>query len=149
MNIEITTMTLEDLAKIENDLTENFDDFWSFSILKQELENKQNLNSHYFVAKYEEEIVGFAGILFILDEVTIMNIVVHKEKRKLGIGSYLLEFIIHFAKNHHATSITLEVNEKNTAAISLYQKFNFIPVGVRKKYYHHTDNAILMTHMLS
>ncbi|MCI9177283.1 MAG: GNAT family N-acetyltransferase [Clostridia bacterium] len=70
-------------------------------------------------------------------------------KEIYGVASCLLKYIIHFSKNHHVTSITLEVNEKNTAAISLYQKFNFIPVGVRKKYYHHTDNAILMTHMLS
>lgn len=145
MNIEITSMTTDDLEKIKNCLLEDFDDFWSVSVLKQELENKQNLNSNYFVAKMQDKIVGFVGIITVIDEVTIMNIVVHKANRGLGIGSHLLEFIIDFAKNNHVSSITLEVNEKNLAAISLYKKFNFIQVGLRRKYYHNADDAILMT----
>ena len=42
-------------------------------------------------------------------------------------------------------NITLEVNEKNKPAISLYQKFDFQQVGLRKKYYHNTDNAVIMS----
>lgn len=145
MDIEITQMQLSDLEKIEDCLLEEFDDFWSTSILKQELKNKKQLNSHYFVAKQQDEIVGFAGILTIIDEINIMNIVVRKNKRHLGIGSLLLEFILNFAKQQNTTSITLEVNEKNLSAINLYKKYNFKQVGLRKNYYHNTDNAILMT----
>ena len=83
MNIEVMSMTLTDLDKIEDYLLEDFDDFWSSSMLRQELENKQNLNSHYFVAKIDETIVGFIGLLIVLDEVTIMNMVTRKDKRNL------------------------------------------------------------------
>ncbi len=116
-NIEISKMELDDLKQIENCLSEDFDDFWSASILKQELENKQNVNSYYFVAKEQDEIVGFTGIIFILDEVSILNIVVRKDKRKCGIGSLLLNYIISFSKQKNAKSITLEVNENNLPAI--------------------------------
>ena len=119
----------------------DFDNFWSYNILKQELENGK---SKYFVAKQENEIVGFAGILLIIDQVNIMNIVVKKDKRNFGIGSLLLEEIIRYSKIHNATSITLEVNEKNIPAIKLYKKYGFKQVGLRRKYYNNEDNAILM-----
>ena len=137
----ISEMNLQDLEDIKDCLLTDFDDFWSYNILKQELENGK---SKYFVLKQENEIIGFAGILLIIDEVNIMNIVVRKDKRNLGIGSLLLEKIIDFSEIHNATSITLEVNEKNVPAIRLYEKYGFKQVGIRKKYYNNEDNAILM-----
>lgn len=74
-----------------------------------------------------------------------MNIVVRKDKRKLGLGSQLLENIIKMAKDLNAKTITLEVNENNLPAIKLYKKYAFKQVGLRKKYYHNVDSAILMT----
>ena len=137
----ISEMNLQDLENIKDCLLTDFDNFWSYNILKQELENGK---SKYFVAKQENEIVGFAGILLIIDQVNIMNIVVKKDKRNFGIGSLLLEEIIRYSKIHNATSITLEVNEKNSAAIKLYKKYGFKQVGLRRKYYNNEDNAILM-----
>ena len=137
----ISEMNLQDLENIKDCLLTDFDDFWSYNILKQELENGK---SKYFVAKQENEIVGFAGILLIIDQVNIMNIVVKKDKRNFGIGSLLLEEIIRYSKIHNATSITLEVNEKNIPAIKLYKKYGFKQVGLRRKYYNNEDNAILM-----
>ncbi len=137
----ISEMNLQDLENIKGCLLTDFDNFWSYNILKQELENGK---SKYFVAKQENEIVGFAGILLIIDQVNIMNIVVKKDKRNFGIGSLLLEEIIRYSKIHNATSITLEVNEKNIPAIKLYKKYGFKQVGLRRKYYNNEDNAILM-----
>ncbi|MGN1269910.1 MAG: ribosomal protein S18-alanine N-acetyltransferase [Clostridia bacterium] len=145
MEIHISKMTLEDLNIIKDCLLEEFDDFWSYNVLKQELENNQNLNSQYFVAKLKEEVVGFVGILTIIDEVNIMNIVVRKNSRNLGIGSLLIENVINFSKQQKASLITLEVNENNLPAINLYKKYNFKQVGLRKKYYNNTNNAILMS----
>ena len=137
----ISEMNVQDLEDIKDCLLTDFDNFWSYNILKQELENGK---SKYFVAKQENEIVGFAGILLIIDQVNIMNIVVKKDKRNFGIGSLLLEEIIRYSKIHNATSITLEVNEKNIPAIKLYKKYGFKQVGLRRKYYNNEDNAILM-----
>ena len=137
----ISEMNLQDLENIKDCLLTDFDNFWSYNILKQELENGK---SKYFVAKQENEIVGFAGILLIIDQVNIMNIVVKKDKRNFGIGYLLLEEIIRYSKIHNATSITLEVNEKNIPAIKLYKKYGFKQVGLRRKYYNNEDNAILM-----
>lgn len=141
MDIEIKPMTLNDLDAISNTLISDFDDFWSYAILKDELECK---NSHYIVAKLKNEIIGFAGIKILIDEADIMNIVTKKSYRKKGIGSILLQNLIDISKNLNLTSITLEVNEENTPAITLYKKFNFEEIGIRKNYYKDKNGIIMI-----
>ena len=96
------------------------------------------------MAKQNNEIVGFAGIINIIDEINIMNIVVRKDKRGLKIGSRLLEEIFKIAKQLKAKTITLEVNEKNLPEIKLYQKYGFKQIGLRKKYYNNVNDALLL-----
>ena len=138
-HIVIENMKISDLENLE--LTQ-FDDFWNVDILKDELASK---TSQFICAKYENKIVGFAGIKIVLDEVDIMNIAVKEDYRRQGIATLLLSHIFNICKERHIKTIHLEVNEKNYSAISLYQKFGFKQVGLRKKYYHNTDDAILMT----
>ena len=142
MNLEIYNMTLEDLNLLKDNLTTDFDDFWSYEILQNELNNP---NSEYFIAKQDNEIVGFAGIWKSIDDVHITDIVVKKTHRKKHIGSTLLQKLIDTAKEQNFKSITLEVNETNLPAINLYTKFLFKKLGIRKKYYKNKDNAIIMT----
>lgn len=141
-NIEVSQMSNDDLLDLKDSLLNEFDDFWTYNILEQEFNNE---NTTYIVAKDDNLVVGFAGILVIMDEANIMNIVTKKDKRKLGIGSLLIEKLIEISKLKKLASITLEVNEKNIPAINLYKKYNFQQVGIRKKYYDNTDAAILMT----
>ena len=77
-NFEIDYMCLEDLENIKDILENDFDDFWNYNVFKSELENP---NSTYFVVKCDGEIVGFAGVLVVLDEADITNIVVKKSFR--------------------------------------------------------------------
>lgn len=139
---KISKMTLEDIASIKDDLEKNFDNFWTYGILKSEIDN---INSRYIVAKQFDEIVGFAGILIVANTADIMNIVTKINKRNLGIASKMLEHLISLAKQENCSNITLEVNENNLTAIRLYEKYNFEKVGLRKKYYNNKYNAILMT----
>lgn len=139
MNVQISTMTLDDLNNIKDILTSEFDDFWTYSILKSELENPL---SQYIVAKVEEEIVGFSGIIDTVEQMEITNIVVKKNMRKKGIGNLLLKELILLSKGKN--NIFLEVNAKNINAIKLYEKNGFKNCGIRKKYYNGTDDAILM-----
>ena len=142
MNLELNNMEVSDLNAIANNLEIEFDNFWNYNILKQELENT---NSIYIVAKIEGEIVGFGGIWKSIDDVHITNIVVKKSKRHLGIGTKILERLIEITKELNFSSITLEVNEHNINAIKLYEKLNFKNLGIRKKYYNNSDDAIIMT----
>lgn len=142
MSLEIYNMTDYDLSLLKDILIDDFDDFWTYDILQEELNNP---NSEYFVAKLENNILGFAGIWKSVDDVHITDIVVKKSNRQNGIGSKLLEKLIQTAKMQNFKSITLEVNEHNLPAINLYLKYGFKNVGFRKKYYNNKDNAIIMT----
>lgn len=73
--MEITKMTIQDLDLIS---LEDFDDFWSYNVLKEELLSN---TSFYIMAKSENDIIGFAGIKFLLDEAHVTNIVTRKDKR--------------------------------------------------------------------
>ena len=79
-NLSISSMTINDLNEIKNILENEFDDFWNYNIFKSEIENQ---NSKYFVYKIDTKIVGFIGVLIVLDEADITNIVVRKNFRSM------------------------------------------------------------------
>ena len=140
---KIEIMTNEDLENIKDILQTEFDEFWTYEILQQELLSN---NSKYIVAKsLDNIIVGFAGIKIILDTAELMNIVTKKSFRENGIGKLMLEYLINMCKNGKIKTLNLEVNSQNTIAINLYKKYNFKEVGLRKKYYNNTYDAILMS----
>ena len=146
MNLKLSKMSIEDLKSIKNVLASEFDNFWSYDVLEEELECD---NSYVIVAKVDENtIVGFAGLKVILDEADIMNIVVKKDFRHNGIGSILLENLINYSKDLNLKTITLEVNENNLSAIRLYDKFSFDKLGIRKNYYDGKSDAIIMSKKL-
>ena len=139
--MDINNMTLDDINSIESNFSKDFDNSWNITILKDDF---KDINSKYVVAKNNDEIIGFAGIKIVLDEAEIMNIVVKTNKRNLGIGSKLLEKLEELAKENMCKCIHLEVNENNFSAIHLYEKYGFKRIGLRKKYYNNTYDAILM-----
>lgn len=138
--VTINIMNLNDLDQISDCLQNEFDDFWTYDILRNELSSK---NSIYLVAKIDTQIIGFAGFKTILDEAELMNIVVHKSFRNCGIGNLLMKNILLELKNRKIATVHLEVAKNNISAIHLYEKFGFYEVGLRKNYYKDTD-AILM-----
>ena len=145
-DVEIKIMTINDLEIIKKNLLTDFDDFWNYNTFKNELLNE---NSRYIVAKLNNQIIGFAGIWKAIDTMHITNIVTIKSFRKNGIGTIMLNKLIELSKSEkEVTSITLEVNSNNIPAQNLYKKFGFRTVGIRKKYYNHTDDAIIMTKVL-
>lgn len=140
MDLNFSHMNMSDLEEIKDTLVSDFDDFWTYSILKDELNSS---SSHYIVAKSDSKIIGFCGIKVVLDSADIMNIVVKKDFRNLGIGTALLNEIITLCSSLNLSSITLEVRKDNTHAISLYRKFGFETLGIRKKYYNGIDGFIM------
>ena len=145
MDFKISKMSIEDLKNIKNILYSDFDNFWSYNVLKQELVNDK---TKYIIAKEKNEVVGFAGISVIFDEATLNNIVVKKSCRGRGIGGELLESLIDLCGDLHMRTFTLEVDTENAPAIHLYEKFGFKNLGIRKKYYNGESDAIIMSKKL-
>lgn len=134
--IYIWEMTGVDAESIKNNYN-LFTNSWDLKTFEEDIKE-----SKYWVAKQDNQVVGFIGIRTIFDDVDIMNIVVREDKRGTGIASNMLSYIIRKNENK---KINLEVNEHNISAIKLYQKFGFKVEGMRKKYYNKTEDAILMT----
>ncbi|MFC1949435.1 ribosomal protein S18-alanine N-acetyltransferase [Chloroflexota bacterium] len=91
-------------------------------------------------------IAGYIGCWVLADEAHITTIAVREECRRQGIGELLLIAAIELAAQLRARILTLEVRVSNTTAQSLYKKYGFNKVGIRKGYY--TDNredAMLMS----
>lgn len=136
-------MNVSDLELIKDFLISDFDDFWSYNVFKSELLNP---SSEYIVAKLNDDIAGFGGIWKSVDDIHITNIVVRKNLRNQNIGSIILSNLIEIAKkSKDKNSLTLEVNTNNIPAQKLYEKFGFKKVGIRKKYYNNTDDALILT----
>lgn len=143
--IDIQEMSLNDLEKIKDILISDFDDFWNYNILEEELESP---NSKYIMAKTSDgEIIGFAGIKILLDNADIMNIVVKKSCRNLGVGNLLLNSLVSICKDLNLLSLSLEVNEDNLPAIHLYEKFGFKHIAMRKNYYHGKNGIVMLYKM--
>lgn len=141
-NLSLTLMQPSDLNSIKNIYDEEFENTWKLSVLESEL---TNISSKYIIARINDEIVGFAGIWFSVDDAHITNIVVRKSFRNKGIGSLLLEKLIELTTENYKACLTLEVNTKNIYAQKLYNKYNFKNLGIRKKYYNGTEDAYIMT----
>lgn len=134
--MKINKMTISDLKEISEILESEFDNFWNFNILYNEI---SKINSTYIVCRYKNEIVGFAGIKIILDFAELENIVVRKSHRGKGFSKIILNELINIAKQKKCTQLNLEVNSNNNIAINLYEKLGFKKVGIRKRYYNGID----------
>lgn len=141
MKIEkMTSSHLDDVYIIE---TECFSHPWSRQSLEEELNNETSL---FFVAKEENEVIGYIGMSIVIDEGYIFNVAVRESYRNKGVATALINELVTYGKKNNFCFITLEVRESNQPAISLYSKFGFIKAGERKDYYSNPkENAILMT----
>jgi ribosomal protein S18 acetylase RimI-like enzyme len=64
----------------------------------------------------------------------LISIIVNKEQRNKGVGTILMNNLIHLAKNYFGIEILyLEVYEGNPA-ISLYRRFGFREIGYQKHF---------------
>jgi [ribosomal protein S18]-alanine N-acetyltransferase len=86
------------------------------------------------------------GILWVMyDQAQLVKIAVSQSFRRLGVGKYLLNYMIDFAVGNGCELMTLEVRESNTGAIAFYQQYGFVQVAIRKDYYQHPcEDALMM-----
>lgn len=107
---------------------------------------------HIFLAAEDENgmAVGYAGLMYVLDEGYISNVAVSPDRRREGIADMLLTELYERAKAKKLSFLTLEVRESNIPAQSLYKKHGYTEVGRRKAYYSRPkEDAVLMTCFLS
>lgn len=128
------------ISKMTNNEVENIIDMQlnnNKNILSKSsiLEDLNNDNSIYFVAKYDNEIVGYIAANLLYDHIDILSVLVDNKYTRSGIASALLSSVLDYAKDINIHDILLEVRVSNIPAQKLYEKYGFNKISVRKNYY--------------
>ena len=93
----------------------------------------------------ENDLAGFACLMWYGDEGEILNIAVRTSARKNGIGQLLMDAMLTEGAADGVRDFYLEVRESNAAARHLYDKNGFEILGIRKRYYSKpVENAVIM-----
>lgn len=142
----IDPVTLKDLDEIYNLERRNFK---KDSFSKELIFNLIKTNTYFFKLIDDElsnSIIGFIIIIQDREEkLNLINFLIRKGERKRGYGSFLLRYTLKkVIALDKIKTIILNVNSKNKAAISLYQKFDFQIVERIENYYRDKQSAYLM-----
>ena len=136
-------MQVEDIDRVFEIETNSFKTPWSKESFLQEL--VENTLAEYYVLVLDDYIVGYGGMWLIIDEIHITNIAIDTAFRGRGYSKTLMDAIIDFGHVNGYHHMTLEVRVSNEVAIALYEKFDFVSVGKRPKYYVDTgEDALVM-----
>jgi ribosomal-protein-alanine N-acetyltransferase len=119
-----------------------FPEPWTKGMLLDEITNTET--RRYTVAVEGERVVGYLGVMFVLDELHVNTIGTLPGHEGRGIASSLLDEALLDAKSRAIVRATLEVATSNTRAQQLYFRYGFKPVGVRKNYYERTHEDALV-----
>jgi [ribosomal protein S18]-alanine N-acetyltransferase len=116
---------------------------WTFGLFLGEV--SQRASRVYLVARVGSEVVGYAGMFRAVDDGHITTIAVDPPWQRRGIATRLLLALARAAVDRGCRNLTLEVRMSNSGAQALYQRFGFVPAGVRKGYYPETgEDALVM-----
>ena len=144
-NIRIVPMSADHLEEIERLERICFSRPWNRRMLAEELENQC---AAFLVAVDGDTgaVMGYAGLLVMMDEGYITNVAVFPEYRRCGVAAKIMEVYLNFAEANQLAFLTLEVRPTNAAAIAHYQRFGFEEVGRRKNYYDlPKEDALILT----
>ena len=143
MEFRIVDVSAEHIRQIEEIERDCFSRPWTAEQLKSQMRDEQ----HEFIAAVDGgRVLGYVGLMYVLDEGYISNVAVHPDARRQGIGDALIDALAAKAAELELAFLTLEVRESNAPAIALYAKHGFHPVGKRKNYYDAPkEDAVLMT----
>ena len=131
-NIRIVPMNADHLEELERLERICFSRPWSRRMLAEELVNDC---AAFLVAEDSDgAVLGYAGLLVMMDEGYITNVAVFPEYRRLGVAGKIIEVYMNFARANQLAFLTLEVRPSNEAALALYRRFGFEEVGRRKNY---------------
>jgi ribosomal-protein-alanine N-acetyltransferase len=116
---------------------------WSSTVFLSEL--AQRRSRRYTVATIGPLVVGYSGLMVVAEDGHITTLTVDPAWHRRSIGTVLLLDQTRAAPGLGVSHLTLEVRASNTSAQTLYQRFGFAPVGVRRNYYPETgEDAIVM-----
>lgn len=117
---------------------------WSYELFCKSMRLSQSL-----VAVINNEVLAYAIVSRLGDEIELEDIAVKDSHQGMGIAFTLINRMIEDAKDNAIKQVLLEVAANNSSAFSLYERCGFVECGLRKNYYRegngHQIDAILMS----
>ena len=140
--MELVRMTNAHVAQVAALERICFSDPWSENSVASELNNPLSL---WLVAVDGETVAGYIGSQSVEGEADMMNVAVHPDYRRQGLGAQLVVALENALRERQVYSLSLEVRASNAPARALYEKLGFLQVGCRPNYYRHPkeDGLIL------
>ncbi|MBO5883517.1 MAG: ribosomal protein S18-alanine N-acetyltransferase [Clostridia bacterium] len=143
VNFSVSSVKREELSAIAELEKLCFSEPWSEESLTLLLGDKA---TGFVATEANGRLVGYVGLVSVLDEGQITNIATHPDYRRKGIGKALMERIFEYCKEKGICYLSLEVRDSNKGAIALYESFGFKTVGIRKNFYRFpVEDARVMT----
>ena len=140
--ITIEKMSREHLLEVASIEEMSFSLPWSLESLELMLTEQASA----LVALEDGRVLGYVGMMCVLDEGQIINVAVHPDARRRGVGRSLMQAAEAYAKERGIVFLSLEVRESNIAARSMYSSLGWEEQGIRKGFYSHpVENACVMT----
>ena len=100
--------------------------------------------ARYLVLLADGKLIGYAGSWNLLGELEVSTVTIDPQWQGHGLGVYLFANLIAKGLGDGVEAATLEVRFNNEPALSVYKRFGFKAVGIRKKYYENRYDAIIM-----
>jgi ribosomal-protein-alanine N-acetyltransferase len=141
--IELVRMRRRDLRRVMAIEQVVFPEPWSHGVFVSELSLRRG--RAYRVARLGRETVGYVGLMFVEEEAHVTTVAVAPEHQGRGVGTQIMLGALRIAREEGARQVSLEVAVGNERAQSLYRRFGFVPVAIRKNYYQLTgEDAYVM-----
>lgn len=97
-------------------------------------------------------LIGHGVMSFAAGECHLLNVCIHPDYRRQGLGRGLVEYLLALARRRGAHVALLEVRVSNVAAYRLYMSLGFDEIGLRESYYparNGREDAIILAKDLS
>jgi len=144
--VSLRPLVVSDLPAVLEIEHASFPSPWKPEFFLSEMSNPY---ARLVVAERAGLVIGYFCRWLVADEVHILNVAVHPDHRRWGVGKFLLQKILTEARQSGACSASLEVRASNLPAIALYQALGFQQVAIRRGYYENGEDALLMVCSLS
>jgi [ribosomal protein S18]-alanine N-acetyltransferase len=140
--MRIEKLKRRDLRKLLPIESAVFPEPWSPEVFNSELALRKG--RLYRAAWDGEEMAGYIGFLIVDDEAHMTTIATAPPYQRSGVAITMIVDALQTLRGRGVKHISLEVAADNKAAQSLYRRFGFAPVGVRKNYYPVTGQDALV-----
>ena len=143
MELRITKLKRRDLRHLLPIEAAVFPEPWSVGVFNSELALRHG--RLYRAAWHGDAMAGYIGFMIVDEEAHVTTIATAPSFQRQGVARTLLIDGIHTLLPMGVRHLSLEVAASNEPAQTLYRRFGFAPVGIRKNYYPITgEDALVM-----